>query len=199
MDELSDRDLLVLSRDGHPEAFGVLFERYAGSVYNFCFRATADWSAAEDLTSVVFLEAWRRRETEIEGERALPWLLGVSTNIVRNHRRALRRYGAALRRVPPPDPAPDPADDLAGRLDDQRRMGAVLDVLAGLPLRDREVLTLVVWSDLSYEEAAAALGVPVGTVRSRLARARARLRELTGAGGHQSGEVLTMAAREEAR
>jgi RNA polymerase sigma-70 factor (ECF subfamily) len=196
MDELTDRDLLVLSRDGHPEAFGVLFERYARAVYNFCFRATADWATAEDLTSVVFLEAWRRRDTEIEGERALPWLLGVSTNVVRNHRRALRRYRAALRRIPPPDAAPDPAEDLAPRLDDQRRMRAVLDALAGLSPLDRDVLSLVVWSGLSYEEAAAALGVAVGTVRSRLARARARLRELTRAGGHPSGEVLTMATRE---
>jgi len=192
MDELTDRELLALSRDGHPEAFGVLFERHARAVYNFCFRATAEWATAEDLTSLVFLEAWRRRDTEIEEERALPWLLGVSTNILRNHRRALDRYRAALGRLRPPDPTPDPAEDVAARLDDQRRMQAVLDGLAGLPVSDREVLALVGWSGLSYEEAAAALGVAVGTVRSRLSRARARLRELTGRGGHQPSEALAV-------
>jgi RNA polymerase sigma factor (sigma-70 family) len=168
----TDRDLLRT-----PDGFGTLFERHARVIYNYCFRRTADWAAAEDLTSVVFLEAWRKRQSvRLYGETALPWLYGVATNVLRNSARSLRRHRAALERMPTGH-EPDFADDAAERLDDEARMRAVLESYSELPRRDQEVLALCVWSELSYEEAAVALGVPVGTVRSRLARARTRLRD----------------------
>jgi RNA polymerase sigma factor (sigma-70 family) len=77
------------------------------------------------------------------------------------------------------------ADDADARLDDERRMRGVLKSLGRLPGREQDVLALCAWADLSYEEAAVALGVPVGTVRSRLSRARARLRELNPETGHE--------------
>jgi RNA polymerase sigma-70 factor (ECF subfamily) len=98
--------------------------------------------------------------------------------------------------VPAPEPHPDHADALAERLDDQQRMRTILEALSRLPLPDQEVVALVSWTGLSYEEAAAALGVPVGTVRSRLSRARTRLRELAERSGHGSGEALASAAVE---
>ena len=166
---------------GDPAGFGVLFDRHARSVYNHCFRRTASWADAEELTSAVFLEAWRRRhEVRPIDDSALPWLLGVANNLVRNHRRSLGRYRAALVRLPEPDRQPDPADDVAGRLADEARMRQVLARVERLPRRQQEVLALCAWSELSYPEAAAALGVPVGTVRSRLARARARLAAMDG-------------------
>ncbi|MGH9112156.1 MAG: RNA polymerase sigma factor, partial [Acidimicrobiales bacterium] len=113
-------------------------------------------------------------------ESVLPWLLGVANNLLRNHQRSLRRQRAALARFPSPGPEPDPADDVAGRLADERQMSRVLALVERLPRRDREVLALCAWSDLSYQEAATVLDIPVGTVRSRLARARARLAELGG-------------------
>lgn len=181
---VSDRDLWLQALAGRHDAFGELFERHARAVYGFCFRRTADWTLAEDLTSVVFLEAWRRRRQIQPPEgSALPWLLGVATNVVRNAHRSRRRYRAALDRVAPPRSTPDFADELAARLDDERRMRSLLEAVSSLPRREQDVLALCGWSGLSYEEAAAALGVPVGTVRSRLSRARARLGELEPATG----------------
>jgi RNA polymerase sigma-70 factor (ECF subfamily) len=180
-DELSDIELWDLAVDGDPRGFGVLFERHARSVYNHCFRRTASWADAEELTSAVFVEAWRRRrDMRPTSGSARPWLLGVANNLLRNHRRSLRRRQAALARLPSPGPQPDPADDVAERLADEVQMSRVLALVDQLPRRDQEVLALCAWSELTYQEAATALDIPVGTVRSRLARARARLAELDG-------------------
>src|SRR3954468_9926183 len=132
-----------------PEAFGALFEQHARAIANFLFRRTADWALAEDLTSVVFLEAWRRRDAvDLVGEPALPWLYGVAVNVLRNQRRSLRRHRAALERLPAPRDTPDFAEDAAPRLDDQRRMRDVLARMAGLSRADQEVLALCLWAEL---------------------------------------------------
>ena len=180
----TDRELWERARAGEAAAFGVLFERHARAVYNYCFRRTADWATAEDLVSVVFLDAWRKRDAvRLEADDALPWLLGVATNVLRNRWRSERRYRAALARLPL-ERGGGFADDADGRLDDERRMRAALRSLAGLRRDERDVFALCAWQGLSYDEAAAALGIPSGTVRSRLSRARARLRELDSASGH---------------
>ena len=182
--------------EGEPEAFGILFERHARPVYNYLFRRTADWSLAEDLTSVVFLEAWRRRrDVRLQHDLALPWLLGVATNVLRNRRRSQWRYRAALERMPR-ERGEDFADDANARLDDERHMRSALRAMSRLPKREQDVVALCGWADLSYEEAAAALGIPVGTVRSRLSRARARLRELGGASGHEGDGKRAVPAEE---
>ncbi len=176
-DRPTDLELWRRAAAGQAAAFGALYERHARPVYNHCFRRTASWAQAEDLTSAVFLEAWRRREeVRFSGDSLLPWLLGVAANLLRNQRRALRRFRVALARLPPPAAEDDFADDVARRLDDERTMRRVLGVIGELPAKEREVLALCAWDGLSYEAAAIALGIPVGTVRSRLARARARLR-----------------------
>lgn len=96
-DEVTDSELWDRAVGGEPECFGVVFERHARSVYNHCFRRTANWADAEELTSAVFVEAWRRRrDIRPEGDSARPWLLGVANNLLRNHRRSLGRYRAAL-------------------------------------------------------------------------------------------------------
>lgn len=183
----TDLSLWDQARRGDVEAFGRLFERHARAIYNFCFRRTADWSSAEDLTSIVFLEAWRRRDVEVLPDKVLPWLYGIATNVVRNRRRSSRRHAAALARFAPPDVPPDFTEEILDRLDDEREMAGVLRLVSRLPQRQQDVLALCVWAGLSYEDAALALGVPVGTVRSRLARARSRLRELAAASGHDLG------------
>ncbi|HEX6662734.1 MAG TPA: sigma factor, partial [Gaiellaceae bacterium] len=95
-------------------------------MYNFCFRRTGDWAQAEELTAIVFLEAWRRRmQVELERSDALPWLLGVATNVIRNLRRSQRRHRAAIERLPRERVA-DFAVDVDERLDDERQMRAAL-------------------------------------------------------------------------
>lgn len=167
----------------------MLFERHVRTIYNYCFRRVGNWAAAEDLVSIVFLEAWRRLDKRLPGGKELPWLFGIATNVVRNRRRAERRYAAALRRIPKPASEPSFADDTDQRVDDQELTDRALVLLAQLPRREHEVFVLCIWSELSYEDAAAALRIPVGTVRSRLSRARARLRELDPAVGHEAARM----------
>ncbi|MFD1539775.1 RNA polymerase sigma factor [Nonomuraea guangzhouensis] len=197
----SDTELWSRARDGDERAFGELFDRHSRTVYNYCFRRTADWSVAEDLTSVVFMETWRRRgQVRLSMDSLLPWLYGVATNVLHNHRRSLRRHRAALERVRALPAAPNDAAAAAARLEAEREMWAVLDSLKKLSRRDQEILALCVWEGLGYAEAAAALGIPVGTVRSRLARARQRLRQDTEpdqADGHRRGELPTTLFTEE--
>jgi RNA polymerase sigma-70 factor (ECF subfamily) len=163
------------------EAFGELFERHANRVYAHCFTRTGSWSTAEDLTSVVFLEAWRRREeVRFSGDSALPWLLGVANNATRNAQRTLRRHNLLLAKLPPAGEEADIAADAAARVDQERLAQHLLCAMGGLKQSEREVLALCDWAGLSYSEAAVAMGVPEGTVRSRLSRARQRLRDLAG-------------------
>jgi RNA polymerase sigma-70 factor (ECF subfamily) len=169
-------DLRARVRAGDPDAFGMLFDQHAGAVYGYAVRLTGDRSAAEDVVSLTFLEAWRRhRGVHPEGDSLRPWLLGIAVNVSRNVSRAARRHQAALGRLPRPADVPDFPDALAARLDDAARLDAVRAALATLRRPEREVLALRVGSGMDYAAAAGVLGVPVGTVRSRLSRARRRL------------------------
>jgi RNA polymerase sigma factor (sigma-70 family) len=172
--------LRARARAGDADAFGAVFDACAKSVYNHAFRLTGDWSAAEEVMAMTFLEAWRSRERIAEDGGSLrPWLLGIATNLARGQRRAAWRQRNALARLAVAGDSPDFADDVSGRLDDVDRIKALHRALAGLPGSELEVLALCVWSGLGYAEAAEALGIPVGTVRSRLSRARAKLGKLT--------------------
>ncbi len=142
------------------------------------------------MVSQTFLEAWRlRARVDADGGSLRPWLLGIATNTVRNTRRAARRHAAALSRVPPQAAERDFADDVASRVDDAELLEHVQVALRPLRRPEREVIALCVWSGLDYASAAQALGVPVGTVRSRLSRARTKLAAAVGAGraGHTTG------------
>ena len=157
------------------DEFATLFDAHADAIHAFCFRRTADHALAEDLTATVFLEAWRRRaDVDLVDRPALPWLYGVATNVLRNARRALKRQREVLDRLPRTVDTGF-AEDADARLDDRAEMARIREQLGRMPRREREVIELVAWAELSYADAAAALGVPVGTVRSRLSRARARL------------------------
>jgi RNA polymerase sigma factor (sigma-70 family) len=172
-------------RGGDADAFIILFRQHAQAVYNFCFRRTADWSTAEDLTSVVFFEAWRHRaEIRCIGESVLPWLYGVASNAVRNHRRGSRRRQALLLRLSPVGSA-DFTEDIVDRMDAIREVRALLSVIGQLPRRQQDVVVLCLWQGLTHEQAACALGLAVGTVKSRVSRAKARIRSLA-ASDHQS-------------
>lgn len=169
---------------GDQEAFGELFDRHAGAVYSYLARRLGDWAAAEDLTSAVFLQAWRRRaEVVFERASALPWLLGVANGLLRNEARARRRRAELLERVcaarealpGAPGIEADHADAVVERVDSERQGAALRAAVGRLPHREREVIELCVWGGLDHAAAAIALGVRPGTVKSRLHRARRSL------------------------
>jgi RNA polymerase sigma factor (sigma-70 family) len=167
MREQSDAAIVDDSLE-RPTAFSALYERHLDAVARYVARRVGA-TAAEDLTAEVFVRAFRARiRYRPERETALPWLLGIAGHVVADNRRAERRRLAALERL-----AADAAAQ-APRGDNQLSAGLVRRLRA-LPTRDRDALLLVVWGELSYEEAAEALEIPVGTVRSRIARARGRL------------------------
>ncbi|MES5824345.1 RNA polymerase sigma factor [Streptomyces sp. RG80] len=171
-----DTNLRKRIRAGDHDAFGDLFDAYARSVYNHAYRLTGEWTTAEDVVSLTFLDAWRLRDrVDEEGGSLRPWLLGIATNVTRNTRRAARRHAAAVARLPRDETVRDFADEVAGRLDDAAQLAVVGEALRRLRRAEREVLALCVWAGLDYAAAASALGVPVGTVRSRLSRARTKL------------------------
>jgi RNA polymerase sigma factor (sigma-70 family) len=173
-----DRQLWNRVRVGDPEAFGDLYQRHARAVQSYCLWRTADLGAAEDATATVFLEAWRRRaRLDRSTESAAPLRLGIATNVLRHQWRSGRRHRDALGRMRTAlGPAPDDVEaEAIARLDAIRAVREGGAAIRALPRHDREVLALLAWAELSYAEIAAALELPIGTVRSRIARARARL------------------------
>jgi RNA polymerase sigma factor (sigma-70 family) len=176
----SDAALWQAAAAGEHGAFGELYDRHATAVYNYLLRRATDWSVAEDLTAAVFLQAWRRREDVVfAGDSALPWLLGVARQLRRNATRSRLRYQAALgragRELVPAGTAGDPAELVTGRLDTERQLQHLRTAIAGLPRQQREAIELCVYAGLDQQAAAVALGVSVGTIKSRLYRARQRL------------------------
>ncbi|MGY1601952.1 RNA polymerase sigma factor [Geodermatophilus sp. SYSU D00815] len=168
----SDGELIARSVD-EPECFAVLFDRHAAAVHRYLGRRVGQ--LADDLLSETFLVAFRRRAAyRAVHVEVRPWLIGIATNVLRGHARAeQRRYRALARLAAEPEHSADEPDD---RLDAQALRGALAAALEGLEPRDRDVLLLFAWGQLGYEEIAAVLDVPVGTVRSRLNRARRRTR-----------------------
>ena len=187
--DVGDAELWTHVVAGEPRAFERLFDRHADAIFAFCVRRTGDRAAAEDLLSTTFLHAWRRRaEMQPTTDGPVPWLYGIAANLTRRHLRGVGRARAALTRMPVQSPEPDPSEEIADRLDGALLVDRTLRTLLTLPEPDQELFVLCVWQGLSYEEAAAALAVPVGTVRSRLSRARSRLRLALGEPGGGSGD-----------
>lgn len=159
-----------------PEDFGELFRLHGNSIFGYCFSRTGDREQAKDLLSMTFLEAWRRRDAAVEPDKEVGWLFGIATNLIRNQKRSERRCRSALDRIAADLPSEDFAERSLHRIDEQREMAEVAGALASLPLRDREIVAMSVWGELSYGEIATALDIPLGTVRSRLSRTKQKLR-----------------------
>ncbi|GGO54598.1 RNA polymerase sigma factor [Streptomyces lasiicapitis] len=182
-DAESDASVIARSRD-EPEVFAALFDRHADAVHRYAARRLGG-EVADDLVAETFTTAFQQRHrydpARGAGADARPWLFGIATNLVSRHRRAEARRFKAMARVPALADHDEPLADRAADRVVARAVGRELAAaLAALPARHRDVLLLVAWGDLSYEEAAQALGIPVGTVRSRLHRARSKLREAWG-------------------
>jgi RNA polymerase sigma factor (sigma-70 family) len=171
----TDADLIARSVH-EPEVFASLFDRHAAGVHRYLARRVGE--RADDLLSETFLIAFRRRDVyRAEHVEVRPWLLGIATNLVHGHVRTEQRRYRALARAAA-EPAVNGADpgDSADRLDAEALRAPLAGALAGLKARDRDVLLLFAWGQLTYEEIAAVLHIPVGTVRSRLNRARRQTR-----------------------
>ena len=171
---------LVSASWTEPEAFAELFDRYSAMLYRYVSRRLGP-EAAEDVVGETFLAAFSKRHRyDLAQPDARPWLFGIATKLVaRHHRSEAARY-RALRRSPVDGPVEGPAERVAAGVTAWASRPALAEALAGLPRRDLDVLLLVAWGDLAYEEVARALGIPVGTVRSRLNRARRKVRAALG-------------------
>ncbi|HEU5352855.1 MAG TPA: RNA polymerase sigma factor [Actinocrinis sp.] len=180
---LTDAEVIALSVDD-PELFSAIYERYAATLYRYAFRRLGE-EGAEDVVASAFLAAFRaRRRYDYDRAEARPWLFGILTREIAQCRRVEAARYRALARAAPSDPAHTVADGFAERVVTdvaaQAARGRLSTALAGLPARDRDTLLITAWAGLSYEEAALALGIPVGTVRSRLNRARRKMRDTLG-------------------
>lgn len=183
----SDMALWRRTVAGDAEAFAELYRRHSKWIYNYLFRRVGDWPEAEDLVASVFLHAYRRRhEVTIDDDKVVAWLFGIATNLANNRRRSLWRARSVVARLARAAPA-SPENDAAARAEARERVRLVLRRMRSLPRAQQDVVALCIWSGLSYEDAAYALGVPVGTVRSRLSRARRTLTELDPGSRHGSG------------
>ena len=174
----SDATLLEHSlRD--PEAFSGLFDRHAVEIHRYAARRLGA-ELADDVMAETFAVAFQRRDRyDLGHAEAIPWLYGIATNLIRAQRRAeARRWRALAREVLAPEAEPE-AERADARVSAQAGRPELMRALAGLPSRQRDVLLLYAWAELDYAAIARALGVPVGTVRSRLNRARLAVRRAT--------------------
>ncbi len=183
--DVTDAEIIAASRSD-PERFGTIFDRHAPAVHAFLARRGGG-DLADDLLGEVFAVAFRaRRRYDGVHASARPWLYGIAHNVLRAH---LRRDSQRIRlyRRTEAEPPEDPWADVDRRLDADGPGGRAVHALAKLPAGEREVLQLMAWEGLTVSEAAAALGIPPGTARSRLHRARTALRAI--AAVPQTGET----------
>jgi RNA polymerase sigma factor (sigma-70 family) len=176
-----DSELVARSRT-EPALFAEIFDRHHAELYRY-LRHRVGRTLAADLAAETFITAFARRAAfRPEGVSVRPWLYGIAHNLLANHIRREKRQLAAYARLGA-DPLEDPSAQAEFAMADSRADSAAVrarlaPILAGMHPGDRDVLLLVAWADLSYAEVAQALNIPVGTVRSRLNRARRQLRVL---------------------
>lgn len=159
-----------------PPRFGQVFDRHVDAIYGYLCRRVGRGSA-EDLTSETFVRAFDGRES-FSGDDALPWLYGIASNLIRHHARAEHRQLAAYARVAYRDARDGVDEEVDGRLDAAAMMPALAEALRRLRPDERDVLLMHAWQGLSYRDIAGALGIAIGTVGSRLNRARVTVREV---------------------
>jgi RNA polymerase sigma-70 factor, ECF subfamily len=176
----TDDSTLIEESWRDPRRFGEIFSRHAPPLYRYVARRLGP-STADDIVAETFYTAFRtRRRYDVSLPDARPWLWRIATNLVRRHRRSEMRMLRALARTGI-DPVIDAlADRVTERVAAQSASRRLAAALATLSARDRDVLLLIAWGELSYEEAARVLQIPVGTVRSRLNRSRRKVRAALG-------------------
>ncbi|MGD0559977.1 MAG: RNA polymerase sigma factor [Streptosporangiaceae bacterium] len=174
-------DAVVIERSrSEPEVFEIVFRRYADQIQRYVSRRIGA-DAADDVVAETFLLAFRQRDRyDATRATARPWLYGIATNLIARHRRAEVRHYRALARVGVDEVAESFTDRVDAAVSASAVNRSLATALADLPAGHRDALLLIAWGDLSHEEAAAALGIQSGTVRSRIHRARTQLRRSLG-------------------
>jgi RNA polymerase sigma-70 factor, ECF subfamily len=163
-----------------PDVFAALFRRHADAIGRYLARRIGPHDA-EDVLADTFLEAFRQRHRYDFGQpNALPWLYGIATHRLGRHRRSELKQLKILERSGVDPVAAAFTDRSDARLDTDQAARKIAECLRRLPTGQRDALLLAAWAELSYEQTAVALSVPVGTVRSRISRARAALRDAFG-------------------
>jgi RNA polymerase sigma-70 factor (ECF subfamily) len=171
----ADDAALIRRSEREPEVFADLFDRHAPALRRYVARRLGP-SLADDVVSDAFLTAFRRRHRYDPSQPdARPWLYGIAARLIKRHRRVELRFYRALVRTGVDEITEPYADQVDARVSAQQ--AGLAQALAELSPGDREVLLLVAWADMSYEDVARALDIPIGTVRSRLHRARAKTRK----------------------
>jgi RNA polymerase sigma factor (sigma-70 family) len=172
-----------------PELFAVLYDRYAAQLYRYAYRRVGA-EPAEDAVADTFLAAFQHRHRfDASRPSARPWLFGILTReLARWHRAESARY-RALAKAGTDEVQPGFADRVDAVVSAQALNGPLAGALARLSRGDRDVLLLIAWGDCSYEEVAETLGIRLGTVRSRLHRARRQIRGALGAHGLDDKEM----------
>ena len=176
-----------------PERFAVLFDRHAPHIYRYLARR-AGRQVADDLVAETFLAAFAKRDRyDLSHPDARPWLYGIATNLVSQHRRDEARQYKIMQAAAAAEPqVPGHADRVAADVTAQAMRTLLEGALAALAAGDRDVLLLIAWEQLTYQEVSRALGIPVGTVQSRLHRARTKVRQvLAGTDAGATYEELT--------
>jgi RNA polymerase sigma factor (sigma-70 family) len=175
----SDSDIIRRSRE-NPAAFGELYDRHAATIHRYAARR-AGATTADDIMSETFLVAFERRgDFELEREDAKPWLYGIATTLLRKHARLESRAWKGIVAAGAAALDHDAIEAMASRVDAELAVKALGAAIRRMPARDRDALLLYAWGDLDYEGIGQALAIPIGTVRSRLNRARRTLRADTG-------------------
>ncbi|WKZ82770.1 MAG: RNA polymerase sigma factor [Acidimicrobiia bacterium] len=174
----SDADLVVASLDD-PARFADIFRRHYPAVYAYAVRA-AGATAGEDIAAEVFVRAFAgRHRFDPAYKSARPWLFGIAANLVADHYRRGERHSRALQRMTPPGAESTGFDtDVVIRVAAEASIGSAEQLLGRLRREERDVVGLFALADLSYEDISRALGIPIGTVKSRLNRGRVALRNL---------------------
>jgi RNA polymerase sigma-70 factor (ECF subfamily) len=182
---VTDEELLVRIRERDSGALRTLFQRYHARVFHFVQRRLRDESLAEEVVADVFFEVWRSVDHFAGASRPSTWIFGIANfKSAGAHRDRQRHKRASVipTKVESLHRMPDRMDP-GERLEAREQLGRVARMLAALPDDQREVVELAVVEGLPYEEISARLGVPEGTIKTRVARARARLRRELGRPG----------------
>lgn len=173
----TDAALWLEATTGTERSFAVLFDRHRTRVFRKAYSQLKSIHDSEDVVAMVFLEAWRSRsKVRIVDGSVLPWLLSVTSYVLLNQSRSTRRWRRLLVALPEPEGHADHADVVLDRIDQSAQLRAVYQAMETLNPQERSILDLCVIEELPVATVAAVLDIPIGTVKSKLHRAREKIR-----------------------